>query len=445
MKSVPKGAPRPRVLACGLSDVEIEQIRPLAGSLVEVSRPELLSDVHPEEHDVLVVTDADFHDHHLVAHRRVAFAGPADIYDSEVSGRVIHSSVFGSPTITCAQTQFKPARDFKVAEFARENGVESLVRRSCLPAPGYNYTGFRVPVYPPRETEVLAWEHLTNPLALGALLESETIGPVDYSDHKVANESVLWLPDIARSELKEWLRFAFIRWRDADPDTFPESAEWKAADDWASPEETVARRTLREFDQAEALRRAEAENARVALAEMAEAATQHGERWRAILTTTGDELVASVKELLEGLGLDVIDADSLPENKGKKREDLRVTYGDWIALVEVKGYVGAAKSNDLQQVTAAATAFAASACKVPSALWYVVNAFREQDPAQRLEALASREEDLAAFAENHNGCLFDTRDLFRLRQRVSTAQISAEDARTELMGASARYTSPPLE
>ena len=437
-----QGAPRPRVIVCGLTNAEIEEIRPLAGSLAVVDDPVYLSNIHPEEHDVLVATDADFTDHQLIAHRRVAFAEAAEPDDGEPQGFVLPSSSFGGPSITRARTQFKPARDFEVTQFAREQGVESLVRRSCLPRPGDTYTGVRVPVTPERKTEVFAWERLSIPLALAAVLESETIGPVDHSDRMQANESVLWLPDIARPYLQEWLRFAFARWREVDPDAFPESAEWKASELWASPDERAARHALCEFEEAEARRREAAERTRTELAAAVEAAGGSGERWRSILTDTGDELVASVKEVFEGFGFEVVDSDALPQNKSKKREDLRVSDGDWIALVEVKGYGGGAKSNDLQQVTGASTAFAASEGRAPDSLWYVVNAFREDDPGQRSVALVSRDDDLTSFAENHNGCLIDTRELFRMRQLVSAGQLSTDEARGELKAASARYTSP---
>lgn len=119
-----------------------------------------------------------------------------------------------------------------------------------------------------------------------------------------------------------------------------------------------------------------------------------------------------------------------------------MTDGNWTALVEVKGYVGAAKSNDLNQVTRAAVAFAMTERRAPDALWYVPNPERNTDPGQRAVALAGREDDLTAFAENHDGCLIDTRELFRLRQDMATGQMSAEDARAVLKSARGRLTLP---
>jgi hypothetical protein len=115
---------------------------------------------------------------------------------------------------------------------------------------------------------------------------------------------------------------------------------------------------------------------------------------------------------------------------------------DSVALVEVKGFRGSAKSNDLQQVTAAGTQHVLASGSAPDALWYVPNAFREADPEQREMALASRDEDLAAFGEHHHGCLIDTRDPFTLRQRVALGELEPDLARESLKKATQRYHLP---
>jgi hypothetical protein len=187
------------------------------------------------------------------------------------------------------------------------------------------------------------------------------------------------------------VRAAFDRWRTADPDAFPVTAEWRRADRWSSPDELAARGTLAEFDAEEARRRHEADEKRRELSEKVDEAENTGEEWRALLSDTGDDLVRAVQDAFELIGFNVIDSDALPENKGKKREDLRVEHDGWTALVEVKGYTGAAKSNDLQQLNGAAVAYAASTGSQADALWYVVNAYRDSDPAQRETPLGSRD------------------------------------------------------
>lgn len=423
------GAPRPRALVHGLTDEEIELVRSIAGS-VEVA--ENLGDAHPEEHDVLIFVEAQFHMLERTYPRRLAFAPEVDDEEFQIFG----SSGFGGSTVrtyTNMTTQHRPARDFDITADTRDLGLVGLVERSCKPADRSKYTGFRTPVYPERKTRPLLQESLESPLALAAILEHHTI-------EDAVIDSAIWLPDIARSAFRDWVLFAFEYWRAGDPDRFPVSAEWMKEDRWSSIQEKAVREEIAEFERIEAGRLQAIEQERQALTATLDSAEVDGAVWRAILTKTGDELVAAVGATFEFLGFSVQDADDLLENKAAKREDLRVSEGDWTALVEVKGYGGAAKSNDLGQVTRAAVIYAMNERKEPDALWYVPNPERGTAPSSRGVALAGREDDLNAFADNHHGSLIDTRDLFALRQRVANRTTSPEDAREELKSAAGRYS-----
>lgn len=424
------GAPRPRALVHGLLDEEIEIVRSVAGS-VEVA--ESLGEAHPEEHDVLIVTEAQFHTMDRSYPRRLAFAPEVD---DEDGFRVFGSSGFGGSTArtyTNMTTQHRPARDFETTADTRDLGLIGLVERSCKPTDRSKYTGFRMPVYPERTTRPLLQESLESPLTLAAILEHHTI-------EGAVIDSVIWLPDIARSAFREWVLFAFEYWRAGDPDRFPVSAEWMKEGQWSSIQEKAAREEIAEFERTEAARLQSIQQERRTLSAVLDSAEADGAAWRSILTETGDELVAAVGAAFEFLGFSVEDADDLPENKAAKREDLRVSEGDWTALVEVKGYGGAAKSNDLGQITRAAVIYAMNEHKEPDALWYVPNPERGTAPSSRGVALAGRDDDLAAFADNHHGSLIDTRDLFALRQRVADGTTSPEDAREELKSATGRYS-----
>lgn len=420
-------APRPRVLAIGLTAAEVEALRPVVGS---ISTTEYIHDVHFEEHDVLIHTNADFSDAAGLLSRRIAFAAPAKTERPRLAV-ASGSGYSGYTPPTAAHTQFKPAHSFELTDHAKHAGLASLVRRSCWPEEKSFYTCFPGTVHPERTVYPLLRERLSYPSVLAGILEDDEGG-----------DSVFWLPDIARSALVDWLRAAFDRWRAADPGAFPVTAEWRRADQWSSPDELTARGTLAAFDTEEVRRREEADEKRRELSEKVDLAEGVGEAWRALLSDTGDDLVKAVRDALELMGFNVIDSDALPQNKGKKREDLRVEHEDWTALVEVKGYTGAAKSNDLQQLNGAAVAYAAATGSQADALWYVVNAYREADPAQRETPLGSREDDLATFAEYSSGSLIDTRELFTLRQLVATDQIPKEDARAVLMSAGARFVAP---
>lgn len=425
-------APRPRLLAYGLSDDEVQIARSMAGS---VELTDDLREVHPEEHDALILARANFHNYRQGFPRRLVF-GP--LPEASRAVNMIGSLEFGGGiprASTNMVTQFRPAREVHVTEHARRYGLETLVRRSCVPTPNTTYTGFHLPVYPERDEFPLLQEVLSSPLTLAAVLEKrDTAGaPID---------SAVWLPDMARVAFRDWLAFALTLWRSDDPETFPVSAEWVAADQWASPEELSARQQLNEFQRAEQQRRLAADAEYERLTRVLEHAGEEAVAWRSLLTASGDELVAAVKEALEMFGFAVVDGDALPQHKSAKREDLRVSDADWIALVEVKGYSGAAKSNDLDQIKRAGSAFARDEGRDPDALWYLPNLQRDIDPGQRGLALEGREEDLSSFAELFQGCLIDTRDLFSLRQLVVLGKLPAADARERLKQALGRFVAP---
>jgi hypothetical protein len=425
MSSPAAGAPRPRILVHGLGPTEIEAVETLAGSIVVVDD---LQGVHPEEHDVIILTGAGFSDLSGVYPRRLVFARKPDPRQRGVIGG--SSGLFGSnpQAVTRVQTQQNPARDFTVPDSVKAMGLESLVRRSCQPSSGEAYVGFRTPVHPERETVALLEEQLRHGLTLAAIFASR--------QESYFSESVIWLPDQARGQIREWLKVAIALWREDEPDRFPLGADWHTGDTWASLPEMNARRDLVAFEVEETRRLEEANIQRAALTEQLEQHQSQGSVWRSLLTETGDALVEAVRDAFGVLGFDVVDADSLPEHRGK---NLRVTDGDWTALVEVKGYAKSAKSGDLLQLTSTVGAYAATTGRAPDALWYVPNIERDLPPEQRSTALDSREDDLQDFADAHNGSLIDTRELFSLRQKVALGQLSQVEARDALKVAAARF------
>lgn len=383
-----------------------------------------MSEVHPEEHDVLITVGVNYYTGNDLFAYQLLFAPLPDPNQG-----IATSGWGGSSSLTRVSTQNKPARDFLTTADAGELGLTSLVQRTCVPSVG-SYTGLSEPLNPRRRTRAFLYENLSHPLMLAGLFET----PSD----SYGKSSVFWLPDMARSGLREWLAAATAYWRTKAPDVFPETVEWARAPRWASTEETTTRERLAAFDREEEARRLAAGQQRSVLTDEVAAAERGGESWRQMLRETGDDLVSAVRSAFEYLGFDVVDSDSLPEHKDRKREDLRVVDGDWIALVEVKGYAGSAKSNDLQQIAAAAVTFAINHGAAPSALWYIPNAQRGTDPAQRTLALAGRDDDVAAFGAQHHGCLIEARDLFALRQRVATREMAADAARSLLRSTTGR-------
>ncbi|MGK9149529.1 hypothetical protein KXS11_17980 [Plantibacter flavus] len=403
--------PYPRVMADGFSDAEMAVLRPLCGGLEQMH-----SHWHPEEHDVLLTTNARMLAYSPVRFRIMFMPPPVEQADE-----------YGASPYSRSWLQDKPARNLEITPFAEKERLAALVRNSCVPQAGARYRGINLPVDPAHTAYPLLYEKLSRPYVLAAILENN-------NDPESADryQSTLWLPASARSHLADWFRYAVSRWRTRRPDLFPETAEWRSSDDWASPDERRARAALIDFDEEEDARRAEAAMQRATLVEQVESARIDGDNDRKILEATGEDLVAVVQRMLQDLGFDVIDADQMPQHKGKKREDLRVNDGAWTAVVEVKGYTGAAKSNDLMQVQRAMTMYAATEKKMPDAAWYVVNTHREMDPSQRPDPLVERAEDVADFADNSDGTVLDSRELFKLWRSVRGGELSADEARSVL-------------
>ncbi|KQP55886.1 hypothetical protein ASF51_12130 [Agreia sp. Leaf283] len=289
-------------------------------------------------------------------------------------------------------------------------------------------------VYPIRQAQPLLLERLNDPQALAAIFERDEISAV-----LEGYDSVLWLPDQARSHLPDWLLWVFARWRVVTPDAFPVSAEWETVDEWASAEELEARTALAAFDASEAQRLAKIKSQRLIFTHALENAALAGNDHRQLLKATGESLEMAVATALRALEFEVVDADALPENQGYKKEDLRVSDGKWVAIVEVKGYTKAGKSNDLQQVNKAAKTFARTTGRDADAIWLVVNSFREMDPAQRPLLIPDRPDEIATFAEDDHGLIIDTRDLFKLWQAVTTGALDASAARAHLRASIGRF------
>ncbi|MGC8635348.1 MAG: hypothetical protein ACP5VP_11975 [Candidatus Limnocylindrales bacterium] len=70
----------------------------------------------------------------------------------------------------------------------------------------------------------------------------------------------------------------------------------------------------------------------------------------------------------------------------------------------------------------------------PDAKWYVVNQFKNDDPAQRPRPLRGAEGDVETFGEA-DGVIVDTRDLFFLWRAVAAGDLSTAAARELLTSA----------
>ncbi len=244
-----------------------------------------------------------------------------------------------------------------------------------------------------------------------------------------------FLPE--RPEL--WLSAALEDWHEKTPDRVPAAAGWRSRTTWQTPEETAVTSALeqlhqerdvaiREFDR----RERELDSDRVAVTAAADAGI------RRLLTAQGDELATAVAETLRQLCFAVEDVDdAVAATPGSpKVEDLRVSDADdssWTNITEVKGYAGGAKLSDIQKLGRYAALYLQRAGALPGSRWYVVNQFMNDDPDGRQRPLVGADEDVTVFAED-GGLVIDTRDLFRLLNRVAGGQMTAAEARMLLRG-----------
>jgi hypothetical protein len=236
-----------------------------------------------------------------------------------------------------------------------------------------------------------------------------------------------YVPNVAR-----WLNALLPRWRQRTPHRFPLDLEWSADDEWSTTQERHAkeqvervqnekRAAVSEFD--EQIEGLSAELRRVNLD------AESGPR--RMLTSQGTELVDATAQAIRDLGFDVIDADrDLDSERGQKLEDLQIrepNREEWIALVEVRGYKGGAKTSDFQRLARFAARYERETTVSPSRRWLIVNHLINEPPASRPKAFESAPEDLELFAED-GGLVIDTRDLFQVVQIVEGGFLCRETA-----------------
>jgi hypothetical protein len=166
---------------------------------------------------------------------------------------------------------------------------------------------------------------------------------------------------------------------------------------------------------------------------------------RGLLTVQGNELPALVARALAELGFEVTEVDATVDDKAQLLEDVQIRDPDqptWVALAEVRGYGGGAKTSDFQRIARFAHRYEKVTGDAPSARWYIVNHLLDRDPAFRSPILAGQEEDVAAFAEDH-GLAIDTRQLFKLIMAVRANRADPLQVRQHLRDATGVARLPP--
>ncbi|TDZ94978.1 hypothetical protein [Mycobacteroides salmoniphilum] len=257
-----------------------------------------------------------------------------------------------------------------------------------------------------------------------------------YTPAREAAE-VIYLPREC-GPTRQWVDLALERWSEQDPESFPPGASWIEQDEWMSPDEreaaTEVERVRLALDEEVARLNRELNTARLSLTALQR---QADSSFRRLLTKDGDELKEEVTLALSDIGFEVEDRDA--RGGRQKLEDLRVTYGDFVAVAEVKGSNKGASTTHLLQMSRFVIAYQTETKQLPRAQWYIFNGFKERPPSGRLSLFKGQEEIFGVFADA-DGLAIDTRALFRIRRDVLEGRISADDAREHMMAARGCFT-----
>lgn len=245
-------------------------------------------------------------------------------------------------------------------------------------------------------------------------------------------------------QVATWFEACLRRWHVQSPQRFPR-LDWHKDPAWS----TAPERTLREEIETKQREKAQAivdydrqidELDKQLLQASAEAAIGD----RRLLSAQGDALVAAVLAAFEQLGFEVDDKDKIQEEikAGELLEDLVVRdldNHDWVALVEVKGKLRHASSNEMSNsFLRSVERFVQANNRPPDAKWFVVNSENRKDAAERVVPLDTSERDVVAFGE-HGGSLIWAVTLFRLIRDVEEGRIPPATARSWLINSVGRF------
>ena len=209
--------------------------------------------------------------------------------------------------------------------------------------------------------------------------------------------------------------------------------------DWYTPQErSLAKRIVEIADQVEHLEveRERIENDLDAASKEADAGI------RRCIWADGDDLVASVGDILKDLGFIVHHMDT-EQNQGKpKREDLRLTLADhsrWEAIAEVKGYTSGTRTNDARQVREYRDRYIIEKGRRPDLTLWVANPYRAMDPSSR----PVPDGNVGEASANIETVYVLATDLYRLWTLVAAGSLKKAQAVQQLIDAAPGLWSPP--
>jgi hypothetical protein len=229
-----------------------------------------------------------------------------------------------------------------------------------------------------------------------------------------------------QTDVVVWYR-AFLQYlHEVDPARVPMSPPRVSRPlEWRTPEELEIEAQVRKID-AEITELVQWRNE--ALESLARASTDAEVGERSVLWADGDDLVGSVRMILEELGF-VVD-----EVEGPGREQLVVTSPDdaaWTAIAEVGGYAQAPAAADLRMLNKHRMAHIAATGSEPNQTWWIVNDHQTLDPSGR----PPLSEVIASQSALFDVVSFTARDLFRMFRDVRMERVDAGAARKQVADA----------
>jgi hypothetical protein len=229
-----------------------------------------------------------------------------------------------------------------------------------------------------------------------------------------------------QTDVVVWYR-AFLEYlHQVDPSRVPLSPPKVARPvDWRTPEELEIAAQIGKID-AEIKELLTWRNE--ALQSLARAASDAEVGERSVLWADGDDLIGSVRMILEEVGFEVTEVED------DDREQLLVRSPDdasWTAIAEIVSYPRDPAATDLRRLNQHRMAHIASTGSTPNQTWWIVNDHASLDPSSR----PALEPSIGSHSGMFDVVTFSTRDLFRMFRDVRTERVDAGAARKQVSDA----------
>lgn len=405
--------PRPRVLVRWKGEGSQKIIDAVSGFAPTVAGVRLLSSLRLSEWDA-VITDTALGETFLPPHLSVIRTFyEAEHWRDDADKRAYVWAIMAN--LVC--NEFRPPNP------DLEPSLQHLIRSDLLPTVQRRtvHSFVRSPLPPYGDEPFLV-------AANGAILACR------YRRGPEVTTGEVWLIPQDVPDIVPWIRLAFERWHLMFPDRFPLDIGWRSRAEWWTAEEAAVEADLASLEETRAAVTAELDRRRLELVAAREAAAKAADAGpRRLLTAQGQDLVAAVTSTLRTFGFQVDDERDSDTTRSDLLEDLYITDPadpDWDALVEVRGYAGGAKGNDLQRIGRFVERFIVKHGRPPAARWYVVSQSVGDDPSGRRPPLGGSE-DIPIFADA-GGLVIETKELHMLLRMLETNSLSADEIRAAL-------------